>query len=247
MSSTMGKLKPALLVASSILVIICVFALLFYRGDLLFNDPSPYPVRGVDVSSYQGDIDWEILSNQNIHFAFIKATEGSSFVDEYFVTNFVKALNTELRVGAYHFFSSESKGKTQAENFISNVPKDIATLPPVVDFELYGSHKRNLPGKDEMRRELDILLKELEAHYGVKPIIYATEKDYDIYLSGYYGTYDIWIRNVFTHPKEPQDQDWTFWQYSNRGRLYGYAGEERYIDLNVFYGTLEEFYSYGTK
>jgi lysozyme len=78
----------------------------------------------------------------------------------------------------------------------------------------------------------------------LKPIIYATEKDYDIYLSGYYETYDIWIRNVFTRPKELKDQVWTFWQYSNRGRLNGYAGEERYIDLNVFHGTLEEFYSY---
>jgi|GEM_PF-5758884 len=58
-------------------------------GGTILRYSCIYPVRGVDVSSYQGDIDWEILSEQNIHFAFIKATEGSSFVDEYFETNYL--------------------------------------------------------------------------------------------------------------------------------------------------------------
>jgi len=199
----------------------------------------------VDVSSYQGDIDWQVLSSQGIHFAFIKATEGSSFVDPYFHVNYENAAQTNLRVGAYHFFSFDSAGQTQADNFIRTVPKIENALPPVVDFEFYNNIQSDISDASKVRAELDILLHELEVHYGVKPIIYATEKYYKLYLSSYYADYDIWIRNVFTRPMKLNGQTWTFWQYSNRGRLNGYVGKERFIDLNVFYGTLEAFENYG--
>ena len=99
-----------------------VVAALFYTGVLKFNNPSrnTYPVRGVDVSSYQGTIDWEVLSSQNIQFAFIKATEGSGFVDPCFVDNLAGASETSLYIGAYHFFSFESSGKTRRK--ISSPP-----------------------------------------------------------------------------------------------------------------------------
>jgi len=242
----MKKAKPALLIAASLLTTVIIAAGLFYFGILWFNNPSikEYPVRGVDVSSYQGNIDWEILSSQNIHFAFIKATEGSSFVDKYFQTNYNNAQNTELRIGAYHFFSFDSMGKTQAENFIGQVPKIVGALPPVVDFEFYGDKEKNLPQPEAARTELNVLLSELETYYEVKPIIYATEKAYSIYLAGYYEAYDIWIRNIFTKPNKLHNQIWKFWQYTNRGRLAGYKGQERYIDINVFNGTIEDFYAY---
>lgn len=80
-----------------------------------------YEVHGVDVSHYQGDIDWTVLQSQNIDFAYIKATEGSSSVDEKFVENWEEAEQTFLKVGAYHFFSFDSEGKTQAQNYIQTV------------------------------------------------------------------------------------------------------------------------------
>ena len=242
----MKKTRLALLIITAVLITAIIVAGLFYHGILLFNNPSAheYPVHGVDVSAYQGDIDWDILSGQNIRFAFIKATEGSGFVDAYFQTNLDNAIKTNLRIGAYHFFSFDSSGKTQAENYISTVPKIAGALPPVVDFEFYGDKEKNTPGKEAARAELDIILNELETYYGVKPIIYSTEAAYDAYLAGYYGSYDIWIRNVFSRPKKLQAQTWKFWQYTNRARLSGYSGPERYIDMNVFNGTIEEFYSY---
>ena len=226
---------------------ICTTMALFFFGILKFNNPSKeqYPVRGVDVSSYQGDIDWTILSQQGISFAFIKATEGSSFVDKHFQTNFNNALKTNLRVGAYHFFSFDSSGETQANNFISHVPKIEGVLPPVVDFEFYGDKENNPPKQDYIHRELNILLNKLESHYGVKPIIYATEKSYTLYLAGHYETYDIWIRDVLTTPAPLKNQTWTFWQYTNREHLDGYNGTEYYIDMNVFNGTIDEFNNYG--
>lgn len=224
-----------------------VLALLIWNGTILFNNPSKrvYPVRGVDVSAYQGEIDWPVLASQDIQFAFIKATEGSGFVDRNFAVNFAEARKTKLRVGAYHFFSFDSAGETQADHFISVVPRIEGMLPPVVDFEFYGDKEKNRPDPDAARAQLNILLEALESHYGQKPIIYATERAYDAYLSGYYAGYDLWIRNVFTKPHVPDGRDWTFWQYTNRERLKGYQGEEKYIDVNVFKGTVEEFEGYG--
>ena len=78
----------------------------------------------------------------------------------------------------------------------------------------------------------------------MKPVIYATEKSYDLYLAGEYADYDIWIRDVVTVPSLSDGRQWTFWQYTNRERLEGYSGDERFIDMNVFWGTEEEFANY---
>ncbi|MBP5609087.1 MAG: glycoside hydrolase family 25, partial [Lachnospiraceae bacterium] len=113
---------------------------LFYFGILHINNPgiNRYPVVGVDVSAYQGDVDWKVLSSQGISFAYIKATEGSSHTDRCFSYNWEKAAECDIRTGAYHFFSFESPGKTQAEHFIETVSPVENMLPPVIDVEYYG-------------------------------------------------------------------------------------------------------------
>ena len=115
--------KIALPICAIIFAIVGTIALLLWNGIIWFNNPSnkDYPIRGVDVSHYQGDIDWAALSSQDIEFAFIKATEGSSYVDEYFDYNFKQAQASGIDAGAYHFFSYDSAGLTQAENFIRTV------------------------------------------------------------------------------------------------------------------------------
>ena len=219
---------------------------LVWRGIVLLNNPSKqtYPVRGVDVSHYQGEIDWEILSSQNVDFAFIKATEGSTFTDGCFPYNFSRARACDIAVGAYHFFSFDSPGESQADHFIRTVIPFAGMLPPVIDLEFYGAHAGNPPDSTAVRAELDAMLSALEAHYGLKPILYATEESYECYLVGAYEEYDIWIRNVIAKPHLSDNRAWTFWQYTNRGRLDGYAGEEPFIDINVFRGTAEEFSRY---
>lgn len=223
-----------------------VLAYLVYDGVLLLNNPSleEYPVRGVDVSSYQGEIDWDVLAEHGIRFAFIKATEGSSHVDLYAQKNMREAGKTGLAVGCYHFFSYDSTGKAQAEHFISVVPKEAVALPPVADVEFYGDKENNPPEKSDVQRELTVFLETLEEHYGRKPVIYVTEKSYEMFLAGGFEEYDIWVRNVITAPALADERDWTFWQYTNRAVLSGYQGEEKFIDLNVFAGTEKQFEVY---
>ncbi|MBR1724880.1 MAG: glycoside hydrolase family 25 protein, partial [Ruminococcus sp.] len=199
-----------------------------------------YEVKGVDVTHYQGDIDWETLSD-GIDFAYIKATEGSGSVDESFAYNYREARAAGLRVGAFHFFSFDSSGKTQAENFISNVEGFDGMLPPVIDVEYYGDYFSDPKPAEEVLPELTAMIDALRAHYGTEPVIYATGSAYRRYIKDADLGCPLWRRNVYLKPAD----DWTFWQYSSVGRLDGYNGEEKYIDLNVFNGTREEFDSFG--
>jgi len=237
-------LVPAMITA--LFLIGVLFCMLVYKGVVILNRATAgkYPVCGVDVSSYQGTIDWETLAAQNIQFAFIKATEGSSYADTCFSYNWEQASSCGLRVGAYHFFSYDSPGSTQADNFIKTVPKIDNMLPPVVDVEFYGDKDKNPPDADTVEKELSDLLQKLEAYYGLKPILYATEKSYRLYIAGRFDGYDLWIRNVITAPALSDKRDWTFWQYTDREQLDGYSGKEKYIDLNVFFGSEEEFERY---
>lgn len=214
----------------------------FYRavnGDIPPQLPAAedYPVRGVDVSYYQGEIDWNVLSeDDHAMFAFIKATEGSNHQDECFAENWNNARAAGVYVGAYHFVSFESSGETQADNFISLVPKQANSLPPVLDLELYDENI--VPTKEEVKAILDPMIEKLEAHYGVKPIIYTSSNLYVKYLLGSYWGYDIWMSNTSCEPLA----DWTFWQYSFKGYLPGLWADDIPIDLNVYNGTEEEFY-----
>jgi len=189
-------------------------------------------VRGVDVSSYQGEIDWPVLADQGIDFAWIKATEGSSSVDPRFAANWAGATATGLLVGAYHFLSFDSPGETQAANVIATVPRD-GTLPIAVDVEFYADHFDSPPPREQVEAILTPLLDKLAAHYGTPPVLYATAEVYDRYLAGAYPDHPIWIRSVWGPPSLPDGRAWTIWQYSPRDRLAGYQGEEYFIDMNA--------------
>ena len=226
-----------------IIIVILIILTLWYNGILIFNypDKKEYAIKGIDVSAYQGDIDWNILSKQGIVFAFIKATEGSSYVDERFKINYENASKTDLKIGAYHFFSYDSNGEKQADNFIRNVPKAEKMLPPVVDIEFYGNKYKNVPDIKQTQKQLQIMLEKLEEYYEKKPIIYATYKSYNLYIANNFEGNYIWIRDVYFKPNLKDNRGWTFWQYSNKVRLNGYSGQEKRIDMNVFNGDKEKF------
>ncbi|GAA1737982.1 GH25 family lysozyme [Microbacterium paludicola] len=198
-----------------------------------------YETRGVDVSSYQGEIDWQVLASEGIDFAYIKSTEGSSYVDERFEANWAGANETELLVGAYHFMSFESAGQSQAEHVIDTVPRG-ADLAIAVDVEFYGDFFADPPSRADVDAILRPLLERLQAHYGSPPVIYATPEAYDRYIAGAYPDNPIWIRSVVLPPTLEDERDWTIWQYSHRDRLAGYEGDEAYIDMNVFRGSTAE-------
>lgn len=236
-----------------ILILLLVGALLLlgffflrWRGLILYShesNPDQWEVFGVDVSSYQGTVNWHTLASQGVDFAFIKATEGSLLQDKQFAANWNGALEAGVRPGAYHFLSYDSPGQTQADNFIAMVPDTQGALPPVVDIEFYGEYLEQPPEKAQVQAILDPLLERLEEHYGVKPILYVTYRSYYSYLTdSKYADYPVWCSSPIVFPLVPR---WDFWQYSHSAQLEGYHGAQTLIDLNVFRGSREQFEAFG--
>ena len=194
---------------------------------------SPRNVIGVDISEYQADVDMEALAEQNISFIYMKATEGSSYTDSRFRENWENAEEADIPAGAYHFFSFDSPGKLQAENYVSTVGSISGKLIPAVDVEYYGDKREDPPEPEEVAKELSAFLGALEEEYHVKPMIYCPREIYRKYIAGYFDSYPRWIRSVYYPAAFEAGGNWTVWQYSDTGELEGYGGGERYIDLDV--------------
>lgn len=235
------KKKRYLLILSAVLMTAVVSILVICKKVKItpvFADR--FEVTGVDVSHYQGTIDWEKLAGQNLDFAFMKATEGSSYIDECFYDNWKEAEKTDLCIGAYHFFSFDSDGGKQAQFYIDTVGDLTGKMAPAVDVEYYGDKESNPPPKDEVVRQLSKMLDTLEEHYQIKPVIYTTYTVYNRYIKDEFEEYPLWIRNVYYPPLFSLGNKWTFWQYTDTAVLDGYKGTEKYIDMDVFRGTREE-------
>ncbi|PJZ50466.1 glycoside hydrolase family 25 protein [Leptospira saintgironsiae] len=233
----MKAIQKITLLLSILVVAVSSLYTAFDKGIIWFVYPSEskYPIRGIDVSNHQGDINWKKVSENKINFAYIKATEGGDWKDKAFLRNWKEANQLGIRVGAYHFFTLCRSGKEQAANFISLVPKDPESLPPVADLEFVGNCKERPPIQD-VKKEIQDFLIALENHYGKKPILYLTYEFIDQYLEDDFSEYPVWIRDIFGHPSSSFKRNWIIWQYHSRARLEGIEGP---VDLNVLRGTEE--------
>lgn len=206
---------------------------------LIHHDaPEGYKIHGIDVSRYQGRIEWRELTlnrikGQPIHFVFIKSTEGIKLKDTHFDKNWKQASRAGLYRGAYHYFKPKADPRKQAFFFIRNTPISKGDLPPVLDFEEDG----NLPEK-ELRSRLIIWLKLVEKHYKVKPILYCNAGYYKKYIKGKLEGYPIWVAHYKTRKPRINKDAWHFWQYTDKGKIKGIKG---HVDMNVFNGTHEDF------
>lgn len=233
------KIRILFSISVLVLMLLAVALKITYERHAARVLASRFSVQGVDVSHYQGEIDWNLLAAQNIHFAYIKATEGSSHVDEYFEKNWAGAKNAGIVSGAYHFFSFESPAETQAALYIQTVGSLSKRLVPAIDVEYYPRGKNQLE-KEHVQKELKDLLDRLEAYYGAKPFIYSTRHFYKTYLKDDFSDYPLWIRNLYLLPSTSPRDKWMIWQYSDHGVLDGYSGQETFIDKDAFRGTFSQ-------
>lgn len=187
-------------------------------------------IQGVDVSWHQGAIDWRALAADDVAFAYIKASEGGDYVDPRFAFNWREAGAARLPRGAYHFFTLCRSGARQAAHFIATVPREAGMLPPAVDAEHKGPCRQG-PTMTDVAAELDVFLDALEAHYGVRPLIYTTREFHDAHLVELTGE-RFWLRSLAMPPRF-RERDWVIWQHHNGGRKRGVQGP---VDLNAFRG-----------
>lgn len=199
------------------------------------------PVQGLDVSYFQGDIDWRKVAKAGIRFAYIKATEGGDRVDPKFGRNWREAKRAGIARGAYHFMYWCSSAEVQATWFAAHVPNDTASLPPVLDVE-WNSHSPTCPGRLPRAKavaKIRIMLEAMEAHTGKRPIIYTEPKFHHDVLEGQLDDYEFWLRSVAAAPEDKfKSRDWAFWQFTTTGSVPGIAGT---VDRDVFNGELADW------
>lgn len=206
--------------------IFCLLILSCQRDTVRRTD---FLIQGIDVSRYQLHIDWAEVADQDVHFAFVKATEGATHLDTLFQKNWQLIREAGIRRGAYHFFRPRTDAGLQAAHFIRQVELLDGDLPPVLDIEVLD----NVDPR-ELVLALQFWLRTVEDHFGVPPILYTNLKYYNRYLAGHFDDYPLWIARY--NEEEPIlacGRNWQFWQYGNRGTLPGIDG---YVDFNVFYG-----------
>ena len=171
--------------------------------------------RGIDVSKYQGTINWsKVAKDSTIRFVYIKATEGTSIQDPMYRTNIKGAKKAGLLVGSYHLYSSKTTAYQQMDNIRKVIKKSEQDLAPVLDIEGHHSGRLNM-------ERVDKLLELMEKEYGVRPVIYTSEHVYKQHFSGKkYAKYHIFIANYRSYPTTR----FTLWQYTETGHVSGISG-----------------------
>lgn len=198
-------------------------------------DTSTDAVLGIDVSHHQKAINWDTVKEQKISFAYIKATEGSTFRDSLFKSNYNLAKKAGVLVGAYHFFTFCSSARDQFRNFVQNAMAVVGDLPPAVDVEFLGNCRKR-PSIDSLHKELRYFLEKIRLEYGVTPIIYTTEDFYERYRLDQFDEYHFWIRSI-NKPPRFNSGNLVIWQY-RVGKINGIKND---VDLNYFLFNIDEF------
>lgn len=199
---------------------------IFFFALLLLLPLTMTAQKGIDVSRFQDSINWtNVAKNTNIKYVYIKASEGASISDKMYKYNIKKARKAGLLVGSYHVYSSRTTAYQQFDNFKRTVGDNKQDLVPVLDIEAVHCHKLYM-------KRVDKLLELIEKEYGVKPMIYTSEKLYNTHFNvKKYKQYHFFIAN---YKREPS-MAYTVWQYTQHGKQNGIAGFVDFSKLNKKY------------
>lgn len=204
------------------------------------------PILGIDVSHFQGDVNWKKIKEAGIQFCYAKATQGSTYKDPKFTENKVNTIKAALLHGAYHFYVAKDNPKQQAHNFLStltNIDKRLMLLP-MLDLE-QGSIKNKITDIKSFQNDILLWLNEVEKELGVKPIIYTNNPFAKTYLvNEKFSDYKLWLAEYgVKKPKTPitwKSKGWSIWQRSERGKINGATGNVDHDIVNKKH-SLEDF------
>lgn len=195
--------------------------------------------QGIDVSHYNGNIDWQQVAAAGKTFAFIKATEGTKYQDNQFLINVQGAREANILVGAYHFLNATTAdgARQEAANFARALDSagGRLDLPPVMDYE--NNPKGLTPA--QINEVAHAFLDEMERLTGRQPIVYTG----NVFASKFdptFSMYKLWVARYSTTQKPtavPAWNNWWAWQYSSTGSVPGIRYQ---VDLDEYNGTIDE-------
>lgn len=211
--------------------LLCIAGAALLCTRLFYQRANPstqeYPVRGIDISAHNGDIDFDALAaGGNVQFAYVKATEGTDFIDRNFVRNITGLSQAGIPVGAYHFFRFDTDGEMQAWNLVSAMRGRHLQLRPAIDVEEW-TNAADLPTAhivSQLRAMIAILRAE-----GHEPLIYTNKDGYHRFVKGKLDDHSLWLCS-FTDPPVGDSRPLHIWQYTHRGSLPGIPGS---VDLDA--------------
>lgn len=214
-------------------------------------------VYGIDLSHHQKDIDWNNLAlycdkNGNVYskapqekrymqpvfFAYMKATEGATIIDEMYSVRMIEAERHGIVKGAYHFLHLGSPIENQLKNFFETVSWTKGDLPPALDVEVETEIQEY--GVEVLQSMTLEWLQKVEKKMGVRPVIYTRESIRNKYLNdSRFKQYQFWIARYSKNG--PDNFDWQIWQKTERGQVKGHKGN---VDINLFRGNYDSFVKY---
>ncbi|MTI85567.1 MAG: hypothetical protein FH756_17140 [Firmicutes bacterium] len=203
---------------------------------------NPSNCKGIDVSHWQGDINWNLVKNDGIYFSFIKATEGVDYEDPKFTKNLKEGKKAGVLVGGYHFCTPSSEGDAlnEAKYFINVTNKNggfrAFDLPPVIDIE-----KDNGLNREKISKIVRTWVEYVKKETKVQPIIYSYKSFIKEYLDESLFDIPLWLAHydIKQAPGLLGWKSWLFWQYTDKGHVNGINGA---VDLNLFHSNLKELH-----
>ena len=212
--------------------VFCFLLVLVLFPTFCFAFPSSSSViyDGIDVSEWQGYIDYSSVKNGGIDVVYIRSSEGSNYIDPYFRDNYENAKDNGLKVGFYHYVTAQttSEARTQAQFFVSVIKGTSPDCRLAMDFENFGDLSIT-----EINEIAEVFLSEVERLSGKEVLIYS-----DAYNAAYTFTkelalkYPIWVADYYV--SEPGNGNWDTWvgfQYTDRGKI---SGISDYVDKDYF-------------
>lgn len=200
-------------------------------------------LRGVDISKWQGDVNWNAIAGDGMSFAFVRVSDGINTKDQFFDKNWAEARDAGLYTGVYQFFRPNQNIRQQADYLLEKMGCDMTAktcpwtsmdLPPVIDVE----HRPSGWSKTQMRNAIRAWIDRVE-DFGVEPIVYSGRYFWRDYVgSDEWADHPFWIAHYTNNcPNIPSHwQDWDFWQFTESGSVAGVSGG---TDTNNFNGSID--------
>ncbi|QEG37159.1 glycoside hydrolase family 25 protein [Bythopirellula goksoeyrii] len=214
-------------------------------------------IQGIDVSHWQGNINWASVKNAGVEFAFTKATEGVDFIDVRYSQNMAGASAAGVMIGPYHFARPDSfendplDAANEANDFVDAIQAYYQSpglfLRPVLDVErLPDAHQ--IPIGTTQKSFLSQWIRNfnavVETRLGFTAMIYSNSNYAINYFESDIAQYDFWLANWnYTPPSTPPSSlsgvwnDWDFWQWTDSWSVPGIAGP---VDGDVFEGSMAD-------
>lgn len=210
------------------------------RGAHAPVDRAIYPVCGIDVSAHNGEVDFDRVKAAGVDFVYIKASEGATWRDACFETNYRRAVDAGLAVGIYHFFRFDVEGWRQSVNVMRAINGRHLDLPVAIDIEEWGN-PGGVPTQRVVTEARSMI--ELLRRQGREVIIYTNKNGYYRFVRDNFDDVALWVCG-FTNPPMRDRARWTMWQHSHLGRIDGVRGR---VDLNTYntpvHGAFDDYLS----